>query len=428
MFFFATNIALLLLVIPPMGALYTLVFYFKTMRQLQRPVADVYAHAQVAAHVAARMQNNFLDVYNTAMLPGCISPDKENDQLLQTIAGVIFESGSEHVPIDLLIQVHHQTRLGALLDFAICFLYTCDSNMLGHGLVWCWQLVPLATFFATGMIRAHRCVAVFGRLGALLASLGNLAHQCRFRMDLRGTGVKFADRMVPLARTSDAEWQFHTAQDRNRFMHVFANHSTKTMFERINRPNQDTGVQVLSAALREQQAAERSTIFQPLTELLSALRPTFVVWLSAVGAYPLLFAQVLRKESFASNIAFFLRGPRNVAKLVLANSMLVKIFLCALTAFVTNSSGVDVLSLAASTATVFLRLEILLLAIKIAIAAFCAPVWLCSSLANTLQGFIAAQSSTQEKTVRAINAAVATKPVASVDENVRPTIDAILVE
>jgi hypothetical protein len=407
MFVCAFNVGLFMLAIPLVAAIW--------MTCVQRSVTSF---DQTTIHKLTRFRSGCVDVCYMATLPGLITYGYDNSQLVDHIAEYVRDSGEIDMPITVLADVQHKTRAGAALNFALQCLYVDSTNIIAKA----FECVPavmlvLATAIHGGLI-AERLTLLLKQFAPLLARIDTLGSQCRFRLDLRG--VKLAERIVPL-RPDDEGWQFLSTNDRNRFLKAFNDGSVKKMFERLE-GDTTAGEEALTNALRHAQAAERRGSLQWAWQCLTICRVKVGEWISALNNYEFSYAQPFANtKSPMHAVISHVRGPLSGTEfLLLRNPMGMKILLCTLLTVLFGQF--DWATLVVSAAVLYLRLELLLLFIKVCVV-MDKGIWMSSNLFNPLQSSQMSQFNARNSIIKFLKSNTMHQPGTE-----RAMIDSILVQ
>lgn len=421
------NVLFVLLMTPLLHAFFVAVSYFFTMRQYY---PNVWVDGQVLLHCANRVHHHVTDVFHTATAPGFFMPNARNGVTLENINRVLNDSQTESVksPLHMVINVEHKTVLGLVIDFGLQFLYANDTvvnstsaftNMVTSICQQCFIIVPFFLVLFNGIYRARRVEVLFEKFRDLLVWLKSSGDTCRFRLRLRG--VSFAEKIVNLVRQpqtstpaanggydgfSIGPWQFANTTEKDRFNAVYEkeadatpNSAKNVLFERI--ANNKTNDNILvEAALREQQKPIGNLYFVTyLRELFRSLSCKFIVWWAYIVLNLNSFDSVADDdETFTNDFIDMHLVEQNSTWL--ANALTVKLIVVLLCSFLTGNA--TMIQHFVFVCTALIRLELLLLIIKILIVANWKNMWIHSNLVNNFQAHQVAAYKTKEIICNAI--------------------------
>lgn len=378
--------------------------YYQVMRQIQR---DSFFDGQVFFHCGARVIRLVDNVLQNFSSPGRFSQYISNEFFLTDVKKNIDISvqASGHLlldPMSMIVELQHQSWLGVLVDRTVQFIYCNDLqdktnySLVADGIVSLLQIQMYIYLVLLTNYRAVNCEQLFKYFGAIIAKFSLIGDQCRFHLRQKKT---FAERIIYLKReichdkdddenddSSNDIWNFSNDEDRRRFLASQSN-KENVLFERIPKDNINIcqEAEFLDAVKIRKQKNRQISFFKQFLNYISLWRETFCnitpTLLKTTNFFQYYPSQLLPDTNYIqASYLIFGSSARNLYDCLLYNTLFVKLlFSCCLATW----SQTLLVHILATSLVIFLRIEILLLILRLSLPLLLPEILYCSDLSNS---------------------------------------------
>ena len=381
------------------GFLAIFVNYFFVMKQLKKKLLF---DGQIMYHCAARMVRLVDNVLKTFSTPGHFAQSIPNEFLLNDIKrniDISVEVSGQRLldPMSMIVELQHKTWQGALIDRTLQFIYSNDllykSNysFLADGIVRLCQNIIHIGLVLLITCRSTTCEQLFNCFGSIVAKIATIGDKCRFRLQQKESFAKsviYLKKEIADDEASDDEslWMFSSTVDRKRFLKLNQT-KEKILFERIPKQNQNLCEEedFLNAVERCKRKQNQTSIYRRLCNYLIVFNKAFCTFTQSMVQVGRFFREYPRKiapiENYikASNLILGSSG-RTFADCLLYNALIFKLLIsCAIAVSIRS----DLLEILTKTLATFLRIEIILLILRLSFPLFLHEIVYCSDVSNS---------------------------------------------
>ena len=375
--------------------------FFETMFDYRKTLQSIGGQRvfdwQIFNHCGCRLLHAVENVLQISSSPGMFAPSIQNESLLtaikRNIDAVSQNAGNFQNVLNIIIEVQHSTWTGAIVDRSLQFLYS-NSITDARSLFVTQIILMIARFYTQSgllflsLLRQANCEFLFEKLSETLIQLKTIGDRCRFRL---AKSASFAKSMIYLKKKIiDKElttWQFRSATDRQRLLNQDAE-DKKILFERV--PNSSNSIdehELLRVQSLQEKDYNKIPFFKRWILQLKLIKSLIVKPVSQLLVNGVIFASYPGHERNQGAEVEFLVGSvlgycgRTFFDCIMYNAFVLKVMLCFFYGWGFNDS--ELIYKITAAGVLFLRIELILLILRLMIPILFKEIWLCSDLSNS---------------------------------------------